>query len=71
VRRLVVVNVGSVRSQALVRVPWPELATRVWRLTDALDGRVFDRSGADLAGPGIYVDLEPGAWHLLAMRPAS
>ncbi|HET8541150.1 MAG TPA: hypothetical protein VFL83_14845 [Anaeromyxobacter sp.] len=67
-RRLVVVNLGEVRSQALVRVPWPELATRVWRLEDALDGGVFDRSGADMAGPGLFVDLEPGAWHLFALR---
>ncbi len=67
-RRIVVVNFGSERSQALVRVPWPEIATKVWRLKDALDGTVFDRSGADMAGPGIYVDLEGGAWHLLAVR---
>jgi hypothetical protein len=69
-RRLVVVNVGAARSQALVRVPWPwpEIATKIWRLTDALDGTVFDRSGADLAGPGLFVDLEAGASHLLAMR---
>jgi hypothetical protein len=67
-RRLVVVNLGAARSQALVRVPWPEIAERVWRLEDALDGTRFDRSGADMTGPGIYVDLEGGAWHLLAVR---
>ncbi len=67
-RRLVVVNLGSARSQALVRAPWPDIATRIWRLTEALDGTMYDRSGADLAGPGMYVDLEPGRWHLLDMR---
>jgi hypothetical protein len=67
-RRLVVVNFGTARSQALVRLPWPEIADRIWRLEEVLDGTVYDRSGADLAGPGMYVDLDPGAWHLLAMR---
>jgi hypothetical protein len=68
VRRLVVVNLGPVRSQALVRVPWPEVGTKICRLRDALDGTIFDRSGADMVGPGIYVDLEAGAWHLLEVR---
>jgi hypothetical protein len=67
-RRLVVVNLGSERSQALVRVPWPDLAGRTWRLEEALGGTTFDRSGADMVGPGLYVDLEGGAWHLLAFR---
>jgi hypothetical protein len=66
-RRLVVVNLGTARSQALVRVPWPEVAGKGWRLVEALDGATFERSGADLAG-GLYVDLEAGAWHLLALR---
>jgi hypothetical protein len=67
-RRLVVVNLGPARSQALVRVPWPELGGKRWRLDDALDGTTFERAGADMAGPGLYVDLEGGAWHLLAVR---
>ncbi|BDG01934.1 alpha-amylase family protein [Anaeromyxobacter oryzae] len=67
-RRLVVVNLGPARSQALVRVPWPEVAGRSWRLEDALDGTAFDRAGADLAGPGLFVDLEAGAWHLVTLR---
>jgi hypothetical protein len=67
-RRLVVVNLAAERSQALVRVPWPELSGRSWRLEDALDGTAFDRSGADMVGPGLYVDLGGGAWHLLALR---
>ncbi len=66
-RRLVVVNLGAARSQALVRVPWKDLATKVWRLVDATDGAVFDRSGADLAGPGLFVELDPGRWHLFSL----
>jgi hypothetical protein len=67
-RRLVVVNLGRVRSQAHVRLPWPELGGRSWRLVDALDGSRFERSGSDLVGPGLYVDLAPGTWHLLVLR---
>jgi hypothetical protein len=67
-RRLVVVNLGSARSQAHVRIPWPELAGRSWRLEETLDGTAFERAGAEMAGQGLYVDLEGGAWHLLSVR---
>jgi hypothetical protein len=64
----VVVNLGHGRAQAMVRAPWPELAGRTLRLEDVLDGTVYGRRGGDLAGPGVYVELGPGAWHLLAVR---
>jgi hypothetical protein len=67
-RRLVIVNVGRERAQARVRVPWPELAGRAWRLEDALDGTSYQRDGGELTGPGLHVDLAGGAWHLFALR---
>jgi hypothetical protein len=66
-RRLVVVNLGRERASARVKVPWPELAGRTWRLQDAIDGTVFLRSGDEMAGPGLYVELEQGRWHLFSV----
>ena len=68
-RRLVVVNLGRARASARVKVPWPELAGRAWRLEDALDGTVFVRDGGEMSGSGLYVQLELGRWHLLDVRP--
>ncbi|MGC3999301.1 MAG: alpha-amylase family glycosyl hydrolase [Anaeromyxobacter sp.] len=66
-RRLVVVNLGAERAQALVQLPWPELARQGCRLQERLDSRAYERAGSDLAGPGLYVDLEAGGWHLLSV----
>ncbi|HUL57786.1 MAG TPA: hypothetical protein VLU43_00845 [Anaeromyxobacteraceae bacterium] len=67
-RRLVAVNLGAERAQARVRVPWADVAGRTWRLDDTLDGTRYERAGDDLAGPGLYVELEAGRYHLFAMR---
>jgi hypothetical protein len=69
-RHLVVVNLSGHPSQARVALPWPAPAGHRWRLVDLLDGRAFDRSGDDLAGGGLYVDLPPWGHHLLAVSPA-
>jgi len=65
-RRLIVVNLSDARSQARVRVPWDNLGRRTWRLTDALSGCVYERSGEEMRGPGLYVDLSPWGFHLLS-----
>jgi hypothetical protein len=64
-RWLVVVNFSPERSQARIQVPWDDLAGRTWRLTDALDGATYDRSGDEMRGAGLYVDLQPWQCHLL------
>jgi hypothetical protein len=40
----------------------------LWRLTDVLDGRVFDRGADELAEGGLYVDLPPWGHHVLAVN---
>ena len=67
-RRLVAVNVGPERAQCHVRVPWPELAGRTCHLEDALDGTRYERRGDEMAGPGLYVDLESGRHHVFVVR---
>ena len=67
-RHLVVVNFRGLGSQGRVALPWPELAGRAWRLTDLLDGRVFERDGDQLAREGLFVDLPAWGAHVLAVE---
>ena len=68
-RCLIVVNFSGGTSQALVHVPWDELRGRTWRLTDALSGEVYDRSGNEMRDTGLYVDLGMWQCHLFHARP--
>ena len=36
--------------------------------SDLLSGAVFVRDGGELAGPGLFVDLEPWQYHVLSPR---
>ncbi|MEV6300609.1 alpha-amylase [Actinoplanes sp. NPDC051861] len=67
-RHVVVVNFSARAAQGRVALPWPELAHRAWRLTDLLDGRVFERDGDDMVGNGLFVDLPPWGTHVLAVE---
>jgi hypothetical protein len=54
-------------AQGRIPLGWTDLPSRSWHLTDLLEERVFDGDGAELAGPGLFVALEPWHFHLLAM----
>ncbi|MFZ0918492.1 MAG: alpha-amylase, partial [Candidatus Dormiibacterota bacterium] len=66
-RHVVVVNLSGLPAQARIRLDWPDLPGRSWPLTDILSQATFDRDGAELAGPGLFVDLGPWQYHLLAL----
>jgi hypothetical protein len=67
-RYLVVVNLSAAPAQGRVRLPWPDLAGRSWRLADILDDEAFERDGTELASLGLYVDMRPGQYYLFAVR---
>jgi len=67
-RHVIVVNLSSSPAQGEVRLPWPDLRGRRWRLLDPLSGSDFSRDGGQLADQGLYVDIEPGQFYLLAVR---
>jgi glycosidase len=67
-RRLVVVNLTGTSSQGMLRVPWDDLPERDWQLAELLDPGSFVRSGDELHGPGIYVELPPWGFHLLGCK---
>jgi hypothetical protein len=66
-RHVVVVNLSGARAQAQVPLPWPDLPGRRWSLLDLLSGEDFGRDGGQLAGQGLYVDMRPGQFYLLAV----
>ena len=60
---LVVVNLSGTPAQGQVHLPWKDLTGRLWQLTDRLTGQSFERSGNEMLGPGLYVDLQPWGAH--------
>jgi hypothetical protein len=66
-RHVVVVNLSGLPAQARIGLDWPDLPGRSWPLTDILSQATFERDGAELAGPGLFVDLGPWQYHLLAL----
>ena len=67
-RHLVVVNLSGQPAQARVPLDWPDLPGRSWQLTDILGPSVFERDGGELASPGLFVDVGPWQFHLLALQ---
>jgi hypothetical protein len=66
-RHVVLVNLSGQPAQARIRLDWPDLPGRSWRLTDILSQASFERDGAELASPGLFVDLGPWQCYLLAL----
>jgi hypothetical protein len=58
-RLVVTVNYAPNQSQCYVRLPFPDLAGRRWRLHDAIGDATYDRDGSDLQARGLYLDEGP------------
>jgi hypothetical protein len=69
-RRLVVVNLADAPSQGKLKVPWDDLPGKSWRLVELLESAAFVRSGDELQGPGLFVELPPWGYHLLTCTQA-
>jgi hypothetical protein len=67
-RWLVVINYRQDASQASIQVPWDELREKQWRLKDALSDESYDRSGNEMRGAGLYVDMEPWKFNLFQLQ---
>ena len=48
------------QGQCDLRLPFAGLAGKTWRLTDEMGSEFYDREGAALIDPGLFIDL--GAW---------
>jgi SAM-dependent methyltransferase len=62
-RVLVIVNYAAHQSQGYVRLPFPELGGRRWRLRDLLGDARYDREGSDLQARGLYLDVPAWQYH--------
>lgn len=65
-RLLIVINYAPQRGQCRVDVPFADLAGKTCRLTDLVTGTVYERSGDELAGRGLFVDLPAWGRHVFA-----
>jgi hypothetical protein len=63
-RLLVAVNYAPHQSQCYVRLPFPDVAGRQWRLQDQLGPAAYDREGDDLQSRGLFLDMSP--WQAVA-----
>jgi hypothetical protein len=68
-RRLVAVNYADHPGQCYVSLPWRDLDGRTWRLEDLSGPSVYDRSGTDLTGQGLYLDVPAWGHHVFAVAP--
>lgn len=65
---LVCVNYAGHASQCYLRLPFPDLGGRQWRLQDLLGEARYDRDGNDLQSRGLYLDMAPWQYHVFEMR---
>ena len=52
-------NYAPNQSQCHVRLPFPDLVGRKWKLQDQLSSASFEWNGDDLAERGMYLDMAP------------
>jgi hypothetical protein len=64
------VNCGSTQGQCYVDLPLPGLRGRQFVLRDLLGPASYDRSGDELAGRGLYLDMPAWGYHLFDVVPA-
>jgi hypothetical protein len=69
-RHVVIVNLSDQPAQARVQLPWNDLQGKRWRLSELLSGARYEREGTELAGSGLFVDLDGWHWHLVSLHEA-
>jgi len=62
-RYLIVVNLSDGPVQARVQVPWTDIIGETLSLVDAFSDATYERSGDEIQGEGLYVELGPWAYH--------
>ncbi len=67
---LIVVNLSDSAAQGLVHLPWEELTSETWQVTDLFARRTYEHGGAEMYYQGLYVDLPPWGFHILTVTAA-
>jgi hypothetical protein len=63
---VIAVNYAPNQSQCHVRLPFPNLAGKKWRLQDQLAAGDYEWRGDDLLGRGLFLDMTP--WQACVLR---
>ncbi len=66
---VVVVNYSDHRGQCRLPLPFPGLAGRQFRLVDVMGREEYDRDGAELIDPGLYIDIEAWRYNVFRLEP--
>jgi hypothetical protein len=70
-RHVIVINYSDFPGQGLVRLPWRNLASRAWNLSDDINRQIYeDRNGDTLSASGLYVSLPAWGYHFIRFEPA-
>ncbi len=67
-RLLACVNYAAQPSQCYVRLPFPNLGNRQWRLQDLMGEARYERDGNDLQSRGLYLDVPAWKYHVFEMK---
>jgi hypothetical protein len=67
-RMLVAVNYAPHPSQCYLPLPFPEIKDRSVRLKDSLSPACYIREGNELLERGLYLDLQPWAYHVFDLE---
>ena len=70
-RHVVVVNLSGQPAQGRVPLGWADLVGQRCHLADLISEAVFERTGDELAGPGLFVALQPWHFHVLALQSSA
>jgi hypothetical protein len=69
-RYLIVVNLSEHSAQGRVRLPWSDIQGKTLNLIDAFSGAAVERSGDEIRGEGLYVELGPWGYHFFRCHHA-
>jgi hypothetical protein len=68
-RSITVVNYSDSASQGMVRLPWRDLSSGAWKLSDDINRRIYEaRDGNTLSTAGLYVSLPPWGYHFMRLE---
>jgi hypothetical protein len=68
---IVVVNYAPNQSQCCLRIPFQDLQGKAIRLRDEMGSAVYDRSGDEILGRGLYLDLPAWGYHVFEASDAA
>ena len=70
-RSITVVNYSNFTSQGLVRLPWGDLSSKAWKLSDDINRQIYEvQDGNTLSTSGLYVSLPPWGYHFMRLERA-